>query len=121
MARAAVLTISDGVTHGTRVDDSGDLAERLLADAGFEVATRAVVPDDRAEIEAALRRLAAAHVLIVTTGGTGFGPRDVTPEATRAVLDREARGSLSGCARKGCTTRRWRRCHVRRRAPWVRR
>ena len=89
---AAVLTVSDGVTHGTRVDDSGDLAEMLLTDAGYEVATRAVVADERAEIEAALIRLAAGHALVVSTGGTGFGPRDVTPEATRAVLDREAPG-----------------------------
>ncbi len=101
MTRAAVLTISDGVTHGTRVDDSGDLADRLLAAAGFEVATRAVVPDDRAEIEAALRRLAAAHALVVTTGGTGFGPRDVTPEATRAVLDREAPGIAERMRQEG--------------------
>jgi molybdopterin adenylyltransferase len=90
--RAAVVTVSDGVTRGTRVDASGDEAERRLHDAGFEVATRRVVPDERAEIEGVLRELAAAHALVVTTGGTGFGPRDVTPEATRAVIDREAPG-----------------------------
>ena len=89
---AAVLTVSDGVTHGTRVDESGDVAAALLAEAGFEVAAREVVADERELIEAALRRLAAAHALVVTTGGTGFGPRDVTPEATLAVLDREAPG-----------------------------
>jgi molybdopterin adenylyltransferase len=89
---AAVLTISDGVTHGTRVDASGDEAATMLADAGFEVSTRDVVPDERAEIEAALTRLAKGHAIVVTTGGTGFGPRDVTPEATRAVLEREAPG-----------------------------
>jgi molybdopterin adenylyltransferase len=92
MARAAVLTVSDGVTHGTRVDESGDVAQELLAGAGFEVATRRVVPDERPAIEAALRELAAGHDLVVSTGGTGFGPRDVTPEATRAVLDRQAPG-----------------------------
>ena len=92
MARAAILTVSDGVTRGIRVDESGDVAEELLAAAGFEVATRRVVPDDRPEIEAALRALADDHELVVSTGGTGFGPRDVTPEATRAVLDREAPG-----------------------------
>ena len=82
-ARAAVVTVSDGVAHGTREDASGEAAEDLLRAAGFEVATRAVVPDERPEIEDALRTLAAGHALVVTTGGTGFGPRDVTPEATR--------------------------------------
>jgi molybdopterin adenylyltransferase len=90
--RAAVLTVSDGVTHGTRQDGSGDAAAALLAEAGFDVSDRRVVPDDRAEIEPALRELAATNGLVVTTGGTGFGPRDVTPEATRAVIEREAPG-----------------------------
>jgi molybdenum cofactor synthesis domain-containing protein len=94
MARptAAVLTISDGVSAGTRADGSGDAAEDLLKDAGFEVSTREVVADERADIEATLRRLASSHAIVITTGGTGFGPRDVTPEATKAVLDREAPG-----------------------------
>jgi molybdopterin adenylyltransferase len=100
-ARTAVLTVSDGVTHGTRADESGDLAQTLLADAGYDVATREVVPDERAQIEETLVRLAAAHALIVTTGGTGFGPRDVTPEATKAVLDREAPG-LAELMRTAC-------------------
>ncbi|MEA2556706.1 MAG: hypothetical protein QOG88_244 [Actinomycetota bacterium] len=91
-ARAAVLTVSDGVTAGTREDASGQAAEELLRAAGFDVATRAVTPDERPSIEATIRRLASSHALVVTTGGTGFGPRDVTPEATRAVLDREAPG-----------------------------
>ena len=80
MARptAAVLTISDGVSAGTRDDGSGDAAQELLAGAGFDVATRQVVPDARAEIERALVRLAASHTLVVTTGGTGFGPRQAT-------------------------------------------
>jgi molybdopterin adenylyltransferase len=90
--RAAVVTVSDGVAHGTREDASGAEAEDLLREAGFDVATRTVVPDDRPDIEGALRSLAADHALVVTTGGTGFGPRDVTPEATRAVIDREAPG-----------------------------
>ncbi len=90
--RAAVVTVSDGVSQGTREDRSGDEAERLLRDAGFEVNERAVVPDERPRIERALRELSADHDLIVTTGGTGFGPRDVTPEATKAVIDREAPG-----------------------------
>lgn len=91
-AKAAVLTVSDGVSRGTRVDGSGDLAESMLRDAGFDVASRLVVPDERGAIEEALRALAAEHALIVTTGGTGFGPRDVTPEATGAVIEREAPG-----------------------------
>jgi molybdenum cofactor synthesis domain-containing protein len=90
--RAAVLTVSDGVTQGTREDGSGDAAAGLLRDAGFDVSDRRVVPDERAEIESAIRELAAANGLVVTTGGTGFGPRDVTPEATRAVIEREAPG-----------------------------
>src|SRR5919106_1384193 len=90
--RAAVLTVSDGVTHGTRADESGDMAVRLLRETGFDVSHRRVVPDERPVIESVLRELAATHGLVVTTGGTGFGPRDVTPEATRAVIEREAPG-----------------------------
>jgi molybdenum cofactor synthesis domain-containing protein len=90
--RAAVLTVSDGVAHGTREDGSGEAAVEMLREAGFEVVDRRVVPDERAEIESALRELAAANGLVVSTGGTGFGPRDVTPEATRAVIDRDAPG-----------------------------
>jgi molybdopterin adenylyltransferase len=91
---AIVLTISDGVVGGTRPDESGDVAEALLAEGGFAVVERRVVPDERARIEGALRELSDATDvdLVVTTGGTGFGPRDVTPEATKAVLDREAPG-----------------------------
>ena len=87
-----MLTVSDGVSNGTRHDESGDVAVQLLAGAGFDVSDRRVVPDERQDIEAALRELAATHGLVVTTGGTGFGPRDVTPEATRAVIEREAPG-----------------------------
>jgi molybdopterin adenylyltransferase len=90
--RAAVLTVSDGVTQGTREDGSGDAAVALLREGGFEVAERRVVPDERPQIETALRELATTHGLVVTTGGTGFGPRDVTPEATREVIEREAPG-----------------------------
>jgi molybdopterin adenylyltransferase len=90
--RAAVLTVSDGVAQGTREDASGDAAEALLRAAGFDVSERRVVADERAEIEPALRELASTNGLVVTTGGTGFGPRDVTPEATRAVIEREAPG-----------------------------
>ncbi len=90
--RAAVITVSDGVAQGTREDTSGDAAESLLRAAGFDVDRRIVVPDERPEIERALRELADSHGLVVTTGGTGFGPRDVTPEATKAVVEREAPG-----------------------------
>jgi molybdopterin adenylyltransferase len=91
--RAAVVTVSDGVTEGTRADDSGDLASQLLEEAAFDVVRRAVVPDDLEEIAAALEELAADEIsLVITTGGTGFGPRDVTPEATLRVIEREAPG-----------------------------
>jgi len=89
---AAVITVSDGVANGTRQDESGDVAEAILRGAGFDVDRRTVVPDERSQIERVLREQAQGHGLVVTTGGTGFGPRDVTPEATRAVIDREAPG-----------------------------
>jgi molybdenum cofactor biosynthesis protein B len=88
---AAVLTISDGVARGSREDTSGDLLAGLLAGEGYDVVRR-VVPDDRAEIAHALRELARGCRLVLTTGGTGLTPRDVTPEATRDVLDRPAPG-----------------------------
>jgi molybdopterin adenylyltransferase len=88
-----VLTVSDGVAAGERDDRSGRaLADRLAA-AGFEVVEATVVPDGTDEVAAALRRLTGGFTgLVVTTGGTGFGPRDLTPEGTRAVIDREAPG-----------------------------
>jgi len=89
---AAVLTVSDGVSGGTRADESGDVAERLLREAGFDPVDRSLVPDERPRIGEALRSLVASHTLVVTTGGTGFGPRDVTPEATKDVVEREAPG-----------------------------
>jgi molybdenum cofactor synthesis domain-containing protein len=84
---AAVLTVSDGVSAGTREDRSGDVLAELLAAEGFEVVRR-VVPDDREEIAVAIRDLADRAPLVLTTGGTGLGPRDVTPEATAGLLDR---------------------------------
>ena len=88
-----VLTVSDGVVHGTREDRSGAaLADRVAAE-GWVLAGRAVCADGVDEVAEALRSLADGfHGLIVTTGGTGFGPRDLTPEGTRSVLDREAPG-----------------------------
>lgn len=88
----AVLTVSDGVRAGTRKDDSGQVIAELLESEGFDVGVRRVVADEASEIEAVLRELAVDARLIVTIGGTGFGPRDVTPEATRRVLEREAPG-----------------------------
>jgi molybdopterin adenylyltransferase len=89
--RAAVLTVSDGVAEGTREDQSGDVLEGLLADEGFEVLRR-IVPDEREQIADAIAELAGEARLVLTTGGTGLGPRDVTPEATMEVLEREAPG-----------------------------
>jgi molybdenum cofactor biosynthesis protein B len=89
--RAAVLTVSDGVSEGTREDTSGDLLAELLAGEGFEVERR-VVPDDRDSISNAIVALTANREVVLTTGGTGLGPRDVTPEATMEVLDRAAPG-----------------------------
>jgi molybdopterin adenylyltransferase len=89
---AAVLTVSDGVSAGERDDASGDVLDELLHGEGFDV-VRKVVPDDAPLITAALRELVEdGSLLILTTGGTGFAPRDVTPEATRAVIDRAAPG-----------------------------
>ena len=89
---AAVVTVSDGVHAGVREDVSGDTLEELLREEGFDVVRR-VVPDDATAIADAIRDLADdAALLILTTGGTGFAPRDVTPEATRTLLDREAPG-----------------------------
>jgi len=88
---AAVLTVSDGVVAGTREDASGDLLESLLREDGHDVVRR-VVADEAAAISEAIGQLADEHAVVVTTGGTGLAPRDVTPEATRAVLDREAPG-----------------------------
>ena len=86
-----MLTVSDGVSAGERDDASGDLLADALAENGWDVERR-VVPDDRDEIAGALRELAEANDFILTTGGTGFGPRDVTPEATASVLERGAPG-----------------------------
>lgn len=89
--KAAVLTVSDRVSQGASEDGSGDLLEELLRGDGYDVARR-VVPDERDEIAAAIRELAARASVVLTTGGTGLAKRDVTPEATRDALEREAPG-----------------------------
>ncbi len=90
----AVLTISDACSRGERQDASGDLAAAWVAERGYTLAARETVADETAQIAATLARLCDDTVaeLIITTGGTGLGPRDVTPEATRAILEREAPG-----------------------------
>ena len=86
-----MLTISDRVSRGAVEDTSGDALEELLAGDGHAVVRR-VVPDEAGEIASAIEELAADAQLVLTTGGTGLAPRDVTPEATRTVLQREAPG-----------------------------
>ncbi|HEX3328250.1 MAG TPA: MogA/MoaB family molybdenum cofactor biosynthesis protein [Actinomycetota bacterium] len=89
---AAVVTVSDGVSHGSRTDESGEKGAEILASNGFEVSERVLVPDEATQITEALEDIAQRVSLVVTTGGTGLGPRDVTPEATHAVIDREVLG-----------------------------
>jgi molybdenum cofactor biosynthesis protein B len=88
---AGVLTISDRVSRGTVGDSSGDILDELLRADGYKVERR-VVPDEADEIARAIEELAAGAGVVLTTGGTGLGPRDVTPEATRTVLQRDAPG-----------------------------
>lgn len=91
--RARVLTVSDGVVAGTRDDRSGDALVARLGDAGFEVDERRVVADGVDSVAGALRELCDGFAgMVVTTGGTGFGPRDLTPEGTKAAIEREAPG-----------------------------
>lgn len=91
--QAKVLTVSDGVAAGTRADRSGEALVSRLRDAGFDVVDHAVSGDGVDPVSASLLRMTEGFTgLVVTTGGTGFGPRDVTPEATRAVIQRDAPG-----------------------------
>ncbi len=91
--RAKILTVSDGVVAGTRQNRSGAVLEQHLADAGWEVIESVATADGVEPVSQELRRMTTDfHGLVVTTGGTGFGPRDFTPEGTLAVLEREAPG-----------------------------
>jgi molybdenum cofactor synthesis domain-containing protein len=90
--KAAVLTVSDRASAGTMTDESGPAVRRILLAAGFEVSDVALVPDERDRIAAFLVAASEDHELVVTTGGTGLTPRDVTPQATRPLLDYEVPG-----------------------------
>ena len=89
--KVAVLTVSDRVSRGESDDGSGDLLESLLREDGFDVERR-LVPDERPQISSALRELAERAQIVLTTGGTGVAPRDVTPEATLRVVERNVPG-----------------------------
>jgi len=99
---ALVVTASDGVAAGVREDVSGAVVEARLASLGFVVERRAI-PDDRAAIEATLIEGAARHPLVVSTGGTGLTPRDVTPQATQAIIDYEVPGLAEAMRAHGRT------------------
>src|SRR2546427_12446165 len=93
LGKALVLTISDTASVGKREDLSGPEARRILTEAGFEVAAIEILPDEKPQIEARLRKASEeGFLLVVTSGGTGLSPRDVTPEATLAVIDRTVPG-----------------------------
>lgn len=97
---ARVITVSDGVSAGARDDISGQALTEMLTAEGYEV-SRDLVPDEMDEVRAAISRAAGEVSLVITTGGTGFGPRDVTPEATLEVLDREAPGLVHAMVAAG--------------------
>lgn len=94
MIRAVVITVSDGCFHGQRQDDSGTTLIQLLEELGAEIVERKIISDDFDPLVQSLREFAERSDvdLIITTGGTGLGPRDNTPEATRRVIEREAPG-----------------------------
>jgi molybdenum cofactor synthesis domain-containing protein len=108
--KAAVVTISTSKSAGEGVDESGPELAELVRELGAELARRDVIPDERDRIEDVLRRLADEdHCdLVLTSGGTGFAPTDVTPEATRAVIEREAPGIAEAMRAKSREhTRHW--------------
>lgn len=98
--RAVVITVSDGVSAGIREDGSGQALEEMLSQQGYEV-RRELVPDERDDIRAAILDACSHSDLVLTTGGTGFGLRDVTPEATNAVLERQAPGLVHAMISRG--------------------
>lgn len=98
-----MITVSDGVSEGTRADESGPAVVDVLRECGFEVSL-VVVPDEQEQIAALISDLAESAALVVTTGGTGFAPRDVTPEATRSVIEREAPGLAEAMRAAGRTS-----------------
>ena len=102
MTRAAVITVSDRSSSGERGDASGPVAVAALREAGFECADAIVVPDGVDSVERALEaQILAGAKLIVTSGGTGVGPRDETPEGTRRVVTREVPGIVEELRRRG--------------------
>ena len=104
LLQAKVLVVSDGVIAGTRTDNAGPKVVSRLTDARFDVLEHAVTRDGIDEVASALRGLVAGFAgLVVTTGGTGFGPRDLTPEGTRMVIDREAPGMAEAMRRASDT------------------
>ena len=90
--RVAILTVSDKGSRGEREDKSGPAIREIIEGMKGEVVEYRIVPDERIQIESALRQMAKAADLVLTTGGTGVAPRDVTPEATRAVIEKELPG-----------------------------
>jgi molybdenum cofactor synthesis domain-containing protein len=90
--RVAILTISDKGSRGEREDKSGSTLREIVEEMGGEILEYGIVPDERSQVESALRRMAQTADLVLTTGGTGIAPRDVTPEATRSVIEKEVPG-----------------------------
>jgi molybdenum cofactor synthesis domain-containing protein len=102
VTKAHVITVSDGVSAGTRVDASGEVVVRRLREAHFEVSGPQVVPDSHERIgDAVLAAVTDGAAIVVTTGGTGIGPRDVTPQATAALIDFEVPGIGEAMRRAG--------------------
>lgn len=101
--RVGILTVSDGCWRGERPDESGDAIAGWVAERGYDLEVRSVVPDETARIVPLLQAWSDARDLdlIVSTGGTGMAPRDVTPEATRSVVEREAPGIAEEIRRRG--------------------
>jgi molybdenum cofactor synthesis domain-containing protein len=102
--RAAVVTVSDRSSRGERPDASGPLLASLLRELELTVADPVVVPDDVGAVQQALLAAASVADLVVTTGGTGLSPRDVTPEATRPLLDRELPGIAEALRQRGAAS-----------------